>query len=201
MKGEDLSSLYSSINDAETNKRTSEIDEPTPLERAAEARRKAEEAARFAKEQVNRLMEEKESTLNGSEDVQEERLKAWEESRRKDAEGAKQQARTFYPNSGSYMGAVAKTWESRSEYLKSLKNSAEYMNSIKDSPEAANIEWDPITGNPIIPEDQKDEGTAKIDPLASWEDSATDILNVSIIYHSKGKFFKYAGSLFVFPDC
>ena len=57
---------------------------------------------------------------------------------------------------------------------------------------------DRITGNPIIPEDQKDQGTAKIDPLASWEDSKTDILNVSIIF-SKGKFFKYAGSLFVFP--
>ena len=60
MKAEELSSLYSSINDAgkETGPQTdgeNKTKEPTPLERASEARRKAEEAARFAEEKVNAL--------------------------------------------------------------------------------------------------------------------------------------------------
>ena len=193
MKAEELSSLYSSINEVgmETGPQKDDENttkEPTPLARATEARQKAEEAARFAEEKVKSLLAEQ-AKRKGEDDVQEARLKAWEESRRKEADDAKEKAATFRPMSGSYLGEVAKTWESRSEYLSSLKASTEYLNSIKDLPESElkNIDWDPITGNPIIPENKKEQDNVALDSSNSWDEdleTTTDFLNVSIFHVS-----------------
>jgi hypothetical protein len=165
LKGQDLSDLYSSISNAE------KAEEAKIQARRAEiAALEAWEAARLQLEEETRLKAAQEARQRALEEA---RLKAWEEARRKADEEAKQKAEEamklnqesreqggasatpFRPLSGSYMGAVAKTWESRSEYLAKLQASNENWNKMSGLPDpdlsSVYDELDSITGSPPMP--------------------------------------------------
>eukprot|EP00980_Cylindrotheca_fusiformis_P000211 scaffold42_cov133-Cylindrotheca_fusiformis.AAC.8 len=139
LNGEALSDLYTSMNGGGLHE-------------------EAKAGARVVNVEALEEYDEEENAPGGNrqESLEEERLRAWEEARRKAEEEAKQKAAEamnrnqqsqgqreegslsapFRPLTGSYMGAVAKTWESRSEYLAKLQASNEYLNSMNDKDEA-----------------------------------------------------------------
>ncbi|CAJ1942718.1 unnamed protein product [Cylindrotheca closterium] len=164
LKGEDLDALFSKLNQAK------EMEEETKIQA-----RRAEVAALEAGE-VARIKEEEQARLSAAEEarqqmLEESRLQAWEEARRQAEIEAKQRAQeasqgtseipssppavAFRPLSGSYLGAVAKTWESRSEYLAQLEASTKYLESLQDTPPSElprmYDELDALTGSlPIV---------------------------------------------------
>lgn len=197
LRGEDLSDLYASISNAER-----EEEAKIHSLRAEIAAIEDEEASRLKREGVKATEEVRQ---RGQEEA---RLKAWEEARRKADDEAKQKAAEalkqnkesqretgrasgtpFRPLSGSYMGAVAKTWESRSEYLAKLQASNEYLNKMDDSTDADLSEMydqlDSFTGSSPIPL-TTDTGPSKDLPTLSsigdgWEVSAWSNYYVLII--------------------
>lgn len=143
LKEEDLASLFSKLSEAKVEEEEAKI----------QARR-AEIAALEAGE-VARIKEEEHARLSAAEEARqqalgESRLKAWQEARQKAELEAKRRAQglppetsetpasppavPFRPMSGSYMGAVAKTWKSRSEYLAQLQASTKYLESLQNLP-------------------------------------------------------------------
>jgi hypothetical protein len=165
LKGQDLSDLYSSISNVEKAEEAN-----IQASRAEMAALEAWEAARLKLEEETRLNAAEEARQRAQEDA---RLKAWEGARRNADQEAKQKAEEamklnqesqeqggasatpFRPLSGSYMGAVAKTWESRSEYLAKLQASNENWNKMNGLPDAdlssVYDELDSITGSPPMP--------------------------------------------------
>lgn len=168
---EDLASLFSVLSKAK------EVEEETKIQA-----RRAEVAALEAGE-VARIKEEEQARLSAAEEarqqaLEESRLAAWNEAKLKAESEAKQRAQeasqgstetqpspsavAFRPMSGSYLGAVAKTWESRSEYLAQLEASTKYLESLQDLPpsELPEVydELDALTGSlPKLPIDTESE--------------------------------------------
>ncbi|KAL3945138.1 MAG: hypothetical protein SGBAC_000806 [Bacillariaceae sp.] len=168
---EDLASLFSVLSKAK------EMEEDTKIQarRAEVAALEAEEVARIKEEEQARLSAAEEARQQA---LEESRLAAWNEAKLKAESEAQQRAQeasqgstetqpspsavAFRPMSGSYLGAVAKTWESRSEYLAQLEASTKYLESLQGLPpsELPEVydELDALTGSlPKLPIDTESE--------------------------------------------
>jgi hypothetical protein len=163
-------------------------------QQAVEEARQSKHQQEEQEEANSRLQQEKQARLVVQEfqfdQEQEARLKAWQASREEAEQEARQ--RRSKNNStpppligGSYMGAVAKTYQSRSEYLQSLQASTDYLKDLQESSnnnqkDLSYDDLDALTGS--LPASSSKEERVELSLQEAWEEVCTVTIYCCIDY-------------------